>query len=202
MRNKETGEFELVVGNGFLVSGFFIVILLFAVGVAMGYILGKNSEKSAQAQTASTTPCAATDTRPQPTPAAQTADAQPTPASDQPSTATQPASQPEPTPVTQPAKQETPPPPPPPKETPRPAPAAASELPSGFFWQVTASANMEAVRATRETLAKKGFSAYLEPGPNNLTRVIVGPYADTASRAKAKTELEAITGKSPVAHPR
>ncbi len=42
MRNKETGEFELVVGNRQLLSGFFIVVLLFAVVFAMGYILGQN----------------------------------------------------------------------------------------------------------------------------------------------------------------
>jgi len=171
----------------------------------MGYILGKNSEKSAQAQqTGSTTPCAATDTRPQPSQssasAGQTSEAQP--AASETASATQPARQPEPTPATQPAKQENPPPAAPPKETPKPAPVETGDLPSGFFWQVTASANQEAVRATQAELAKKGFSAYLEPGPNNLTRVIVGPYADTASRAKAKTDLESITGKSPVARTR
>jgi hypothetical protein len=38
MRNNETGEFELVVGNRQLLSGFFIVVLLFAVAFAMGRI--------------------------------------------------------------------------------------------------------------------------------------------------------------------
>ena len=36
MRNNETGEFELVVGNRQLLSGFFIVVLLFARGLRDG----------------------------------------------------------------------------------------------------------------------------------------------------------------------
>ena len=43
MRNNETGEFELLVGNRQLLSGFFIVVLLFAVAFSMGYIVGRNS---------------------------------------------------------------------------------------------------------------------------------------------------------------
>ena len=202
MRNKETGEFELVVGNGFLVSVFFVVILLMAVAVSTGYILGKNSEKTAQMQQTASNPCPNGDTRPPSVkPAVQTADAQPTPAPDQPTT--QPA---EPTPATQPAKQDPPPPTPtpaPPKETPKPTPPPASaDVPSGFFWQVTATANMEAARATASSLTKAGFSAYLTPGPNNLTRVIVGPFGDTSSRAKAKTELENMGMKSIIPHTR
>ena len=49
MRNNETGEFELVVGNRQLLSGFFIVVLLFAVAFAMGYVVGQNSPRSAKA---------------------------------------------------------------------------------------------------------------------------------------------------------
>ena len=56
MRNNETGEFELVVGNRQLLSGFAIVVLLFGVGVAMGYIVGRNSPKSAKLQPDATTP--------------------------------------------------------------------------------------------------------------------------------------------------
>ncbi|HUA61031.1 MAG TPA: SPOR domain-containing protein [Verrucomicrobiae bacterium] len=201
MRNKETGEFELVVGNGFLVSVFFVVILLMAVAVSTGYILGKNSEKTAQMQQTASSPCPAGDTRPPSVqPAVQTADAQPTPAPDQPTT--QPA---EPTPTTQPAKQDSPtptaPPPPPKSDPPKPTALPSDEVPAGFFWQVAASANMEAVHATVATLNKAGFHAYLTPGPNNLTRVIVGPFADIPSRAKAKTDLEGMAFK-PVAHTR
>src|ERR1022692_3586082 len=45
MRNKENGEFELVVGNRQLLSGFFIVMLLFAVAFAMGYVVGQNTQR-------------------------------------------------------------------------------------------------------------------------------------------------------------
>ena len=48
MRNNETGEFELIVGNRQLLSGFFIVVLLFAVAFAMGYVVGQNSPRSSQ----------------------------------------------------------------------------------------------------------------------------------------------------------
>jgi hypothetical protein len=49
MRNKETGEFELVVGDRQLLSGFFIGVLLLAVVFAMGYVLGQNSPRSSKA---------------------------------------------------------------------------------------------------------------------------------------------------------
>ena len=41
MKNKETGEFELVVGNGQIISGFFILVLLLAVFFAMGFIVAR-----------------------------------------------------------------------------------------------------------------------------------------------------------------
>src|ERR1017187_4226231 len=51
MRNKETGEFELVVGDRQLLSGFFIGVLLLAVVFAMGYVLGQNSPRSTKLAT-------------------------------------------------------------------------------------------------------------------------------------------------------
>ena len=205
MRNKDTGEFELIVGNGQLVSGFFIVVLLFAVGVAMGYILGQNSEKSAKSQNAAdAAPCvAAADSRPQPSqpnPPAQVQEAaatQPQPGSDAPQGGTDAPPQP----TTQPARDTAPPPPvtrsaeP---EPPKPAPPAKSTatadtaVPNGFFWQVTAVANKDSAQTTVKILKERGFSAYLAPGRNNLTRVLVGPYKDTPAKAKAKTDLEAM----------
>jgi cell division septation protein DedD len=180
------------------------VIVLFAVGVAMGYILGQNSEKSAKTQQGDAQPCVATDGRPQPAsqPVQEAAAAQPAPAADpapqggqeapaQPTT--QPAKEPEPAPapVTKPAEPE--PAKPEPKKTPPAKSAAAgSDAPSGFFWQVTAKANKDSAQATVKILKERGFSAYLAPGPNNLTRVLVGPFKETASKAKAKTELEAM----------
>ena len=48
MKNSETGEFELVLGNKQLLSGFFLVVILFAVFFVMGYIVGRNSTPSSQ----------------------------------------------------------------------------------------------------------------------------------------------------------
>src|SRR5579875_405643 len=50
MKNNETGEFELVLGNRQLLSGFFVVALLFGVAFAMGYIVGRNSAPSPKLQ--------------------------------------------------------------------------------------------------------------------------------------------------------
>jgi cell division septation protein DedD len=41
-----------------------------------------------------------------------------------------------------------------------------------------------------QALKDKGFPSSLSQGPNNLMRVLVGPYRDTQSMGKAKTELE------------
>src|SRR3954454_6438722 len=72
MRNNESGEFELTVGNRQLLSGFFIVVLLFAVAFAMGYVVGQNSPRSGKGatETAAATPSGAADHRPQPAAAA------------------------------------------------------------------------------------------------------------------------------------
>src|SRR3954465_399160 len=73
MRNNETGEFELIIGNRQLLSGFFIVVLLFAVAFAMGYVVGQNSPRSAKvaAEAASVTPSTGTEAqRPAPLTAA------------------------------------------------------------------------------------------------------------------------------------
>jgi cell division septation protein DedD len=211
MRNKETGEFELVVGNGQLVSGFFIVVLLFAVGVAMGYILGQNSEKTVKSQQGDATPCVATDSRPQPAQPAQqqppqeataaqsppATEGQPQGGSDAPpKPTTQPAKEPAPAVSPEPAKQEPakqePVKPEPPSPAPAKSTAAAPPAPSGFFWQVSAKSNQESARATLKILKDRGFSAYLVPGPNNLTRVLVGPYKDREAKAQGKSDLEAM----------
>ena len=66
MRNNETGEFELVVGNKQLLSGFFIVVLLFAVAFAMGYVVGQNTQRPARLASESGVASSAADSRPQP----------------------------------------------------------------------------------------------------------------------------------------
>jgi cell division septation protein DedD len=205
MRNNETGEFELVVGNKQLLSGFFIVVLLFAVAFAMGYVVGQNTQRPVKlaseggaAGTAANT--AAADARPQPaSPVTPVPVSSPPPAPDAAAgqaPPTDPASQP----TTQPAQgsQGA-------AQKPVTAPAtpgivASSELPPGSFWQVLA-VKPEVAEAIRQTLKDKGFQVSLTPGTNNLTRVLVGPYNDSPSLGRAKTALE-TAGFQPVRYKR
>jgi cell division protein FtsN len=206
MKNNETGEFELVMGNRQLLSGFFIVCLLFGVAFAMGYIVGRNSSPSARALSEMTTPAPAplvSDTRP-----AASGAAVPPPASDAPTAAegaavgaqppgaplvgTQPVStQPVSTqPVsTQPVS--TQPVQVPEKAASEPPPAVMSEPTAGTYWQVMAVRQPEAEVVLR-TLKDKGFPATLAPGPSGLVRVLVGPYNDRDSLGKAKADLENV----------
>src|SRR5437660_7037498 len=43
MARNEEGEFELVLGNRQLLSGFFIVVMLFGIFFSLGYIVGRHS---------------------------------------------------------------------------------------------------------------------------------------------------------------
>jgi hypothetical protein len=199
MKNNETGEFELVVGNRQLLSAFAIVVLLFGVGVAMGYILGQNSPRSAKLQPDASQPPLA-EQRPQPSPPAappQPASA-PAAAADNAASAAAPtgeAQAPASSPTTQPAAQS--PATQPAREAANPAAAQApaagastvTEPPPGSYWQVMALPAADAEGVLR-TLKEQGFPALLSPGTKNLTRVLVGPFKDTQSMGKAKTQLE------------
>ena len=171
MRN-ESGEFELVVGNRQLLSGFFIIVVLFGVAFAMGYVVGQNSPRPAAASDASD-PDPQTASRTPATPSAQPDD----------------------------------------PDAPTPAPAVAShsgssqrlvagaDLPPGSFWQLMAIPQPEA-EAIGKTLRDKGFPAVLSPGPKHLTRVLVGPFRDTQSFGRAKSDLESAGFQGPVRYRR
>ena len=197
MRNNETGEFELVVGNRQLLSGFFIVVLLFAVGVALGYILGQNSEKSLRpADTASTLP-QTMPSRPQPASPPDSAPVQPAAQTTAGPDGSPPAA---PAPTTQPAldtpSAAAPPVSAPAVTPPAPAPATAAEPAPGTYWQVMAVARADADIMVR-TLKDKGFPAVTSPGTKGLTRVLVGPYADREALSRAKGDLEAAGMSTP-----
>jgi cell division septation protein DedD len=190
MRNNETGEFELVVGNRQLLSGFFIVVLLFAVAFAMGYVVGQNSPRTARLQAeaaGSSSPTPASDGRPQPAPppAPVSASQRPENPPAQPTgeTPSQPTTQAPPQPTTQPARAGSQP------AVVAAAPPPALESAPGTYWQVMAVPQPDAEVVVR-TLKDKGFPASLTQGPNNLMRVLVGPFADTQTMGKAKTDLE------------
>jgi cell division septation protein DedD len=190
MRNNETGEFELVVGNRQIMSGFFIVVLLFAVGVAMGYFLGQNSPRSAKlaSDASSGTALTPTDSRPQPA-----APVQPPPQPAPDTAQAQPPADAAPQPTTQPVRDPGPPQPLTATAPPAATPAASSPVPEaapGTYWQVFAVGRTDAEMVVR-TLQNKGFPATTSPGTKGLTRVLVGPYADRAALGRAKTDLEA-----------
>jgi len=203
MRNNETGEFELLVGNRQLLSGFFIVVLLFAVAFSMGYIVGRNSSPSAKLQTETASSAGAAsqmpETRPQPVsqpPAAGGAPSQPTDAAQGGTASVTPADTP-PQPSTQPERggQSGPGGAPPATAAPTavtapPAAAPPLEAAPGSYWQVLATASQTSAEAMRQTMRDKGFPASLQPGPNNLIRVLIGPYNDKQALGRAKTELE------------
>src|SRR4051794_34345322 len=143
MRNNDTGEFELVVGNRQLLSGFFIIVLLFAVAFAMGYVVGQNSPRSSKVMADNVVPPSGStgDTA---RPSASTApppQQAPAPAAE--STAAPPGEAP-PEPTTQPARE------------PDPPAAASAELPAGSYWQVIAVAQSEA-ELIYKTLKDRGF---------------------------------------------
>ena len=187
MKNNETGEFELVVGNRQLLSAFFIVVLLFAVSFAMGYVVGQNTQRSVKVAEGASGPAVSNAAdRPQPlapvpspvTPTASAPTGQTAPADAGPQPSTQPAQQP----AQPPAEAQ------PPAAT-EAAPSGGPDLATGSYWQVMAVGQATA-DAVKQTLSTKGFPVVLTLAPNNLTRVLVGPYPDTATLGRAKTDLE------------
>jgi len=196
MRNSETGEFELVVGNRQLLSGFFIVILLLAVTFAMGYVVGQNSPRSAkvQAETQLPVPTSAADARPTPSgPANPPVQAAAPPADNgtQPALGgeapTAPAQQPQ-------AEQAAP--------EKRAAQAAApsntvgapvADPTPGSYWQVMAVRQPDAEVMVR-TLKDMSLPALMSPSPANptLMRVLVGPYSDVETMGRVKSQLENV----------
>lgn len=182
MPKNEEGEFELVLGNRQLLSIFFIVVILFGVFFTMGYIVGRNSAPTLAAE-----PGPARGTVAEVHEPASASEAAPAPAAAEPA----PPSQTTPAAVDE-QKQA----PPPPKQTAAPpetvpAPAAATEPgPNRIFLQVAAVGRPEA-EVEVGILKKRGFPAQVGPGPREgLFRVLVGPYSDSASAGRAKTDLE------------
>jgi cell division septation protein DedD len=174
MARNETGEFELVLGNRQLLSLAAIVVILFGVFFTMGFIVGRNSTPFPRAAPEpAPLPSGSVEARPQPSakPAAQ----EPAPGAEAGA------------PVTQPARPDAPP------EAPRTEavkPEAMVEPdPDQSYLQVAAIPRRDA-EILVDTLRKKGFPAMLATGPNDLFRVLVGPYKDRDALGKAKSDLE------------
>jgi cell division septation protein DedD len=196
MRNKDTGEFELVVGDRQLLSGFFIVVLLLAVVFAMGYVVGENSPRSAKTDTAAATAPVPGEAHP-PASSASSAPSQPAtapPATEAPEgDASQPAAaERPPQPTTQAAREEAP------AGSPAAAQPAAAPASAGLYWQVMACKNPVDAQDLLQTLKDGGMPAILRSESDGLAHLLVGPYSDTQSMAKAKSDLESRFGLHPI----
>ena len=189
MRNGETGEFELVVGNRQVLSAFFIVVLLFALAFSMGYIVGRNSSPSAKLQAeAAAGGNPVLEQRPQP---AAPAPAPPVPRQQAAAETEPPAGgRALPQPTTQPAPDA--------RTPPAPPVSTPAEAPPGSYWQVWAGKSSAEAEALLRTLRDKGFNASFVSGPDNLSHLLVGPYSDTQAMGRARTELETNFGLHPI----
>src|SRR5438067_1211452 len=142
MRNNETGEYELVVGNRQLLSGFFIVVLLCAVAFAMGYVVGENSHSAKPIETASASSAGAKSGEPRTDDSKSSAAGPSTAPSSAASDIREPASDSSPQPTTKPARDvESEPAPRPTKREPAPVAETkpTAETTPGPYWQAVAT---------------------------------------------------------------
>lgn len=202
MPKNEDGEFELVLGNRQLLTVFFIVVVLFGIFFAMGYVLGRPASPSSE--------IASTKKADKPLVVESPGrDSSPAPVSKS-EPAPPPPEKPKPEPVkaeperaaakAEPPKKETPKPEttkPEPKQAkaekskPESRPITSGAPPSGTYLQLAAIAEHEASLYI-DVLKKKGFKSVVMQIPEKpaLYRVLVGPLPD-GSLAKTKTELKA-----------
>jgi hypothetical protein len=188
MSKNDEGEFELVLGNRQLLSGFFIVVVLFGLFFTMGYIVGRHSfpapvNTAAAVGQDPVTPTPGATPLPGPAPGqAEVVVEQPKPApaeNPEPVTGTRPAT----APAVVPHPAET-------RHTETRAPSSeVSEPAPGTYLQVAAP-KRTAAGGIVDSLKNKSITAVLAPGPNEETvRVLVGPL-DSSSVGKTKMDLE------------
>jgi cell division septation protein DedD len=182
VKNKETGEFELVVGNGQIISGFFILALLLAVFFAMGFIVARakyQTEPAATTTASSTQPDVRQPVAPPPVPSQAPPDTRNDARAEDAAKPAEPAVAP--------------------PETHTDPPPVVAESMQGTYWQIIATKDPAGARALLQSMKDMGLPASLSPGPNDTTRVLVGPYSDNATLAKIKSQLE-NAGLHPVKH--
>lgn len=164
---------EATTGTGKLLTFFFAAVVLCAVSLGIGYVLGRRSAPEPEAVTGAQPPAASAQPSGAPKPAAAvTQTAEETPASET-------AAEAEPT--------ATP--------TPAPAPVKPTELAaaprSGFMVQVAAVTRQEDAEALAAALRKKQYPVFVLPGSGNdrFFRVQVGPFAQKKDAEAMKTRL-------------
>jgi cell division septation protein DedD len=185
MATREDGEFELVLGNKQLFSILFIVICLFGVFFAIGFLAGRSTSTTEIAKNATTDaapivvdaaanakkPAAA---EPAPPPPVETTKAEPEPAKPEPV-----PPKPEPTPAKAPA-------------TP-PSKVGFGAPPAGTYLQVAATRLTDA-ESMAALLQKNGLRCALAPSPKSpdLVRVLVGPLPSDSATADARETLKKL----------
>ncbi len=218
MPKSEDGEFELVLGNRQLLSGFFIIVILFGIFFTMGYFVGRSSSPSAVAPAAKGDSSAGASASPLPPGQAEVV-TEPKAADHAAPGSTQPA-----TDSGAPAKPEEPaeePPPPKPAESKPAAPApkpveskkeeskkesakGRSSEESGdasvarpkkgeMYLQVSAPLPA-AAKGVVDALRRQGIQAIVAPGPpgKDTVRVLVGPFGDAGSAGKMRARLAEV----------
>lgn len=200
MPRNDEGEFELVLGNRQLLSGFFIVVILFGVFFTMGYIVGRHSSPAPLAAAPAGSAGESAAVRPGSPAAPSPGQAEVMPAESTKAESAPPESS-EP-PVTRPATA--------PPESPRGVSESATEpkraepvrtsethaagsglaAPAPGSYLQVAAPKRTAAGAVVESLRNKGIAAVLAPGPNEETvRVLVGPL-EAANVGKMRADLE------------
>jgi len=187
MPRNDEGDFELVLGNRQLLSGFFIVVTLFAIFFSMGYVVGRHStpapmDTAAAAGQESVPLRPASPSGPPPGQAEVVVVNEKPAAAVTPETSTLPVgTRPATAPPETPRAVE--------KAEPRSVGSATSEPLPGSYLQVAAP-KRTAADGVVESLKNKGIVAVLAPGPNEDTvRVLVGPL-DSSTIGKMRMELE------------
>jgi cell division septation protein DedD len=186
--NETDSPYELVVGNRQLLSAFFLIVILFGVFFALGYIVGRNSSPSQKALAEAGGPAARDDRPAAAVPPAARSTVSEAPVGrnpDQRGTITQPE--------TKAAQQAAP----GAEEPPVSAAAPAAEPGSGQVYLQVAAVKRQEADVVAEVLKKKGFPAHVGRGPTeDLFRVLVGPFRDASSLTKTRSDLEAAGFKS------
>jgi len=199
MPKNETGEFELVLGNRQLLSGFAVVAILFGVFFAMGYIVGRNSTPSARLLASDTQGSQSGTNGTAVEPDAVRAQSQPSAQQAPPSSeasAAQPPAPAEATPAPARAAETAKPVEKPPEAA--PAVQSAESLQTGTYLQVIATIKTDA-EVISKSLQERRFPAVITPSSlEGRFRVLVGPYKESVAVGGAKTELENL-GFHPIA---
>jgi len=174
MRVDDANDTEITLGTGKMLAIFFGLVILCAVFFGMGFSMGRNSVRSAPELLPS--PSSSGNTRPsasankpadQPSSSSESKPAQQTPDTSSPNGSGQAAT---------PSDQSTPQPPVPPG--------------TGYSVQVAAVSKQEDAEALVESLKGRQYSAFIvNPSPDKLFHVQVGPFADIKDAESARAKL-------------